>query len=81
MVDNDEVIMMNNDEKYSAWQKKFELLQEKGTLSPDAEKFISDLLAEFSAVQAQNQRLKKQILQKATGDSRMSTKLRDALYE
>ncbi|MBD7967961.1 hypothetical protein H9647_07790 [Paenibacillus sp. Sa2BVA9] len=73
--------MMNNDEKYSAWQKKFELLQEKGTLSPDAEKFISDLLAEFSAVQAQNQRLKKQILQKATGDSRMSTKLRDALYE
>lgn len=73
--------MMNNDEKYNAWKKKFELLQEQGTLDLDSEKFITDLLAEFSAVQAQNQRLKKQILQKATGDSKMSTKLRDALYE
>ena len=72
---------MNNEEKYIAWQMKFQLLQEKGTLDEDAEKLISDLLAEFSAVQAQNQRLKKQILQKATGDSKMSTKLRDALYE
>lgn len=72
---------MNNEEKYIAWQMKFQLLQEKGTLDEDAERLISDLLAEFSTVQAQNQRLKKQILQKATGDSKMSTKLRDALYE
>lgn len=72
---------MNNEEKYIAWQIKFQLLQEKGTLDEDAERLISDLLAEFSTVQAQNQRLKKQILQKATGDSKMSTKLRDALYE
>ncbi|WP_160033413.1 hypothetical protein [Paenibacillus sp. An7] len=73
--------MMKIDEKYNAWQENFEILQEKETISPDTKKFISDLLAEFSAVQAQNQRLKKQILQKATGGSNMSTKLRDALYE
>lgn len=72
---------MNNEEKLIAWKMRFQLLQEKGTLDEDAERLISDLLAEFSAVQAQNQRLKKQILQKATGDSKMSTKLRDALYE
>ncbi|WP_211745127.1 hypothetical protein [Paenibacillus sp. Marseille-Q4541] len=73
--------MMNNEEKYTAWQTKFTLLQQKSTLDAETEKFISEILSEFSAVQGQNERLRKIILQKTTGDSRMSTKLRDALYE
>lgn len=72
---------MNHNDKVNEWQMKFQQLQQQGSLNSEAEQLISELLAGFSEVQAQNQRLRKQILQKTTGDSRMSTKLREALYE
>lgn len=77
----DEVIKLNHNDKVNEWQMKFQQLQQQGSLNSEAEQLISELLAGFSEVQAQNQRLRKQILQKTTGDSRMSTKLREALYE
>ncbi|MFS0871377.1 hypothetical protein [Paenibacillus xylanilyticus] len=62
-------------------QQRYEKLKGQAVLDEDAEALIADLFGEVERLQASNLTLRKTILKSSSKESRMSTKLRDALYE
>ncbi|MBE0335966.1 MULTISPECIES: hypothetical protein [unclassified Paenibacillus] len=70
--------MNQNDTDYSA---KIEALLEQGLVSPQAQELITELETELDLLRKQNESFRKALRAKTAQTPRMSTKLRDALYE
>ncbi|TKH41880.1 hypothetical protein C1I60_21455 [Paenibacillus terrae] len=70
--------MNQNDTDYSA---KKEALLEQGLVSPQAQELITELETELDLLRKQNESFRKALRAKSAQTPRMSTKLRDALYE
>ncbi|WP_149093546.1 hypothetical protein [Paenibacillus terrae] len=70
--------MNQNDTDYSA---KREALLEQGLVSPQAQELITELETELDLLRKQNESFRKALRAKTAQTPRMSTKLRDALYE
>ncbi|MEO2207135.1 hypothetical protein ABGV42_25795 [Paenibacillus pabuli] len=62
-------------------QQRYERLKEQAVLDEGVEALIADLFAEVERLQTSNLTLRRTILKSSSKESRMSTKLRDALYE
>lgn len=62
-------------------QQRYEQLKGQAALNEGTEALIADLFAEVERLQASNLTLRRTILKSSSKESRMSTKLRDALYE
>lgn len=60
---------------------KFEAVLEDERMLPEHKQLVSELLSQAQQLQAENGRLRKAVLFHAQKGSRMSTKLKDALYE
>lgn len=60
---------------------KFEAILADERLLPEHKELISQLLSQAQQLQAENGRLRKAVLFHTQKGSRMSTKLKDALYE
>ncbi|WP_054957194.1 hypothetical protein [Paenibacillus dakarensis] len=69
---NDTVLQLANEAKK---------LKEEEQLSPEATKLIDQLLEELETLARQNVNLRKAALKATSKQSRMSSKLKDALYE
>lgn len=68
-------------EAINEMQQRYEELKGQAVLYEGAEALIADLFAEIERLQASNLTLRRTILKSSSKESRMSTKLRDALYE
>ncbi|MFK0523273.1 hypothetical protein ACINKY_13775 [Paenibacillus illinoisensis] len=69
-------------ESINEMQQRYEELKGQAVLHEGAEALIADLFAEIERLQASNLTLRRTILKSSSSkESRMSTKLRDALYE
>ncbi|KGP81633.1 MULTISPECIES: hypothetical protein [unclassified Paenibacillus] len=68
-------------EALSELQERYERLKGQSTLDEAAQMLFADLFAEAERLQASNLTLRRTILKSSSKESRMSTKLRDALYE
>jgi hypothetical protein len=68
-------------EALSELQERYEHLKGKSVLDEAAQALFADLFAEAERLQASNLTLRRTILKSSSKESRMSTKLRDALYE
>ncbi|KQY87683.1 hypothetical protein ASD24_07555 [Paenibacillus sp. Root52] len=62
-------------------QARYNRLMEQAVLDETTQIFIADLLSEVEKLQTSNVALRRTILKSSSKESRMSTKLRDALYE
>ncbi|MEY8746474.1 hypothetical protein [Paenibacillus tundrae] len=62
-------------------QARYDRLKEQAALDETTQVFIADLLSEVEKLQTSNVALRRTILKSSSKESRMSTKLRDALYE
>lgn len=62
-------------------QSRAKTLKEEGSLSPEASELIGLLLGELETVSRQNINLRKAALKTSSKQSRMSSKLKDALME
>ncbi|WP_025685853.1 hypothetical protein [Paenibacillus maysiensis] len=70
--------MNQNDTDYSA---KIEALLEQGLVSQEAQELMTELETELDLLRKQNESFRKALRAKTAQTPRMSTKLRDALYE
>ncbi|HBU85765.1 MAG TPA: hypothetical protein DEF35_29570 [Paenibacillus sp.] len=68
-------------EALSELQERYERLKGQSALDEAAQMLFADLFAEAERLQASNLTLRRTILKSSSKESRMSTKLRDALYE
>ena len=68
-------------EALSELQERYERLKGQSALDEAAQTLFVDLFAEAERLQASNLTLRRTILKSSSKESRMSTKLRDALYE
>ncbi|MFK4301074.1 MULTISPECIES: hypothetical protein [unclassified Paenibacillus] len=69
------------DQKDTDYSAKKEALLEQGLVSPQAQELITELETELDLLRKQNESFRKALRAKSAQTSRMSTKLRDALYE
>ncbi|MGQ3477533.1 hypothetical protein [Paenibacillus sp. TY11] len=69
------------DEKDTDYSAKKGALLEQGLISPQAQELINELETELSLLRKQNESFRKALRAKSAQSPRMSTKLRDALYE
>ncbi|KAF6575213.1 hypothetical protein ACYCS5_00930 [Paenibacillus sp. SEL3] len=69
------------DEKNTDYSAKKGALLEQGLISPQAIELITELETELNFLRKQNESFRKALRAKSAQSSRMSTKLRDALYE
>ncbi|AET61485.1 hypothetical protein HPL003_23835 [Paenibacillus terrae HPL-003] len=69
------------DQKDSDYSAKKEALLEQGLVSPQAQELIMELETELDLLRKQNESFRKALRAKSAQTSRISTKLRDALYE
>ncbi|QYK62866.1 hypothetical protein KAI37_03196 [Paenibacillus sp. S25] len=69
------------DEKNTDYSAKKGALLEQGLISPQALKLITELETELNFLRKQNESFRKALRAKSVQNPRMSTKLRDALYE
>lgn len=60
---------------------KCEAMLEDEEMLPEHKKMLTQLLAQIQELQTENGRLRKAVLHYSHKGSRMSTKLKDALYE
>lgn len=68
-------------EALNSLKQRYEELQTRGKLDESAQALFAELVAEAERLQASNLTLRRTILRSSSKESRMSTKLRDALYE
>lgn len=68
-------------EAINEMQQRYEELKGQAVLHEGTEALIADLFAEIERLQASNLTLRRTVLKSSSKESRMSTKLRDALYE
>ncbi|WP_434750480.1 hypothetical protein [Paenibacillus amylolyticus] len=68
-------------EALSTLKQRYEDLNKEGKLDEAAQALFMELLTEAERLQASNLTLRRTILKSSSKESRMSTKLRDALYE
>ncbi|WP_458464031.1 hypothetical protein [Paenibacillus sp.] len=68
-------------EALTSLHERYERLKEQASLDEAAQTLFEELFAEAERLQASNLTLRKTILKSSSKESRMSTKLRDALYE
>lgn len=64
-----------------ALKEKYEQLEQEVHLDERTRELVADLFAEVRRLQASNQTLRRTMLKASSKESRMSSKLRDALYE
>jgi hypothetical protein len=69
------------DEKDTDYRTKKRTLLEQGLISPQAQELISELETELELLRKQNESYRIALRAKSAQNPRMSTKLRDALYE
>ncbi|MGW8957845.1 hypothetical protein [Paenibacillus sp. NPDC055715] len=69
------------DQKDKTYSAKKEALLEQGLVSPQAQELITELETELDLLRKQNESFRKALRAKSAQTPRMSTKLRDALYE
>ncbi|MET3209389.1 UNVERIFIED_CONTAM: hypothetical protein ABIC26_002336 [Paenibacillus sp. PvR008] len=69
------------DQKDTEYIAKKEALLEQGLVSPQAQELITELETELDLLRKQNETFRKALRAKSAQTPRMSTKLRDALYE
>ncbi len=69
------------DEINTDYSAKKGALLEQGLISPQALELITELETELNFLRKQNESFRKALRAKSAQSSRMSTKLRDALYE
>ncbi|MEK5260472.1 hypothetical protein MKY75_14800 [Paenibacillus sp. FSL L8-0663] len=69
------------DEKNTDYSAKKGALLEQGLISPQALELITELETDLNFLRKQNESFRKALRAKSAQSSRMSTKLRDALYE
>ncbi|WP_176718130.1 hypothetical protein [Paenibacillus kribbensis] len=69
------------DEKATDYSTKKRTLLEQGLISPQAQELISELETELELLRKQNESYRNTLRAKSAQNPRMSTKLRDALYE
>lgn len=69
------------DEKNTDYSAKRRALLEQGLISPQALELIIELETELDLLNKQNESFRKALRAKSAQSPRMSTKLRDALYE
>ncbi|WFR60334.1 hypothetical protein P9222_17075 [Paenibacillus amylolyticus] len=62
-------------------QERYESLKAQAALDDATQALFAELFAEAERLQASNLTLRRTILKSSSKESRMSTKLRDALYE
>ncbi|WP_128102612.1 hypothetical protein [Paenibacillus sp. DCT19] len=62
-------------------QARYDRLKDQAVLDETTQVLIADLLSEVEKLQTSNMALRRTILKSSSKESRMSTKLRDALYE
>lgn len=65
----------------NALKEKYEQLEQEVHLDERTRELVADLFAEVRRLQASNQTLRRTMLKASSKESRMSSKLRDALYE
>ncbi|WP_315793079.1 hypothetical protein [Paenibacillus sp. BIC5C1] len=68
-------------EALSELHERYERLKRQSDLDEAALALFADLFAEAERLQTSNLTLRRTILKSSSKESRMSTKLRDALYE
>lgn len=68
-------------EALTSLKQRYEELNKQGKLDEGAQALFTELLTEAERLQASNLTLRRTILKSSSKESRMSTKLRDALYE
>ncbi|MGQ8874633.1 hypothetical protein [Paenibacillus sp. TSA_86.1] len=68
-------------EALSSLKQRYEDLNKEGKLDEAAQALFMELMTEAERLQASNLTLRRTILKSSSKESRMSTKLRDALYE
>ncbi|MGN7357474.1 hypothetical protein ACTHPF_08900 [Paenibacillus sp. SAF-054] len=68
-------------EKIEQYQTRISGLAKELEQAPGAEALLNEMLEDLQAAIQQNHTLRRTILKSSTKESRMSTKLRDALYE
>lgn len=68
-------------QKLQAYKESAEQLQQQGLLSAEAEELVNHLIQELEQTTLQNESLRKAVLKSVAKQSRMSSKLRDALLE
>ncbi|GGH42969.1 hypothetical protein [Paenibacillus silvae] len=68
-------------EVLNSLKQRYKELQEQGKLDEAVQTLFAELMAEAEKLQASNLTLRRTILKSSSKESRMSTKLRDALYE
>ncbi|KAF6580176.1 hypothetical protein G9G54_08370 [Paenibacillus sp. EKM212P] len=69
------------DEKNTDYSAQKGALLEQGLISPQALELITELETELNFLRKQNDSFRKALRAKSAQSPRMSTKLRDALYE
>ncbi|GAA0135653.1 hypothetical protein YSY43_24930 [Paenibacillus sp. YSY-4.3] len=67
--------------KISLDEQKYKALLDDLSLSEQHRSLIAELLATASQLSAENTRLRRTLLRKSSSGQRMSSKLKDALYE
>ncbi|WP_055107700.1 hypothetical protein [Paenibacillus ihumii] len=67
--------------KASLNEAKFETLLNDPSLKEQHRELIAELLSTARQLSAENTRLRRTLLKKSSGGQRMSSKLKDALYE
>ncbi|WHX47448.1 hypothetical protein QNH46_14920 [Paenibacillus woosongensis] len=67
--------------KISLDEAKYETLLNDPSLSEQQRSLIAELLETAGQLSAENTRLRRVLLKKSSGGQRMSSKLKDALYE
>lgn len=68
-------------EALTSLKQRYEDLNKAGKLDDAAQALFTELLTEAERLHASNLTLRRTILKSSSKESRMSTKLRDALYE
>ncbi|MFB4322209.1 MULTISPECIES: hypothetical protein [Paenibacillus] len=68
-------------DKMEAWKERIQEAESKGGLSPDALSLIHAMYEEIEALTRQNVNLRRTALKAASKETRMSSKLKDALME
>ncbi|WP_342551778.1 hypothetical protein [Paenibacillus sp. FSL R7-0652] len=68
-------------EALTSLKQRYEELNKQGRLDEAAQTLFTELMSEAERLQASNLTLRRTILKSSSKESRMSTKLRDALYE
>lgn len=68
-------------DKMEAWKERIQEVESKGGLTPDALTLIHAMYEEIEALTRQNVNLRRNALKAASKETRMSSKLKDALME